>query len=63
MSRIEANRKIIAKLSVIVEQCPDWRFQQILQNAGISSRFGEDLWYEESEKTLQKLEATVDVKV
>ena len=55
MSRLEANRQIIQMLSAIVESCPDWRFQQILQNVGVSSRFGEDRWYEESEETLQKI--------
>lgn len=55
MRRLEANRQIIQALSAIVESCPDWRFQQILQNVGVSSRFGEDRWYEESEETLQKI--------
>ena len=56
MSRLEANRKIVQTLSTVVESCPDWRFQQILQNLGISSRFGEDRWYEGSEATLQNIE-------
>lgn len=56
MSRLEANRKIVQTLSAVVESCPDWRFQQILQNLGISSRFGEDRWYEESADTLQNIE-------
>ena len=34
---------------------PNWRFQQILQNVGISSREGKDLFYEESVDTLNRL--------
>lgn len=56
MSRLEANRKIVQTLSAVVESCPDWRFQQILQNIGVSSRDGRDRWYEESEETLQNIE-------
>lgn len=57
MRRLEANRKILQALSNVVESCPDWRFQQILQNVGVSSRHGEDRWYEESEDTLKNIEA------
>lgn len=53
--RLAANRAIIARLSEVVERFPDWRFQQILQNIGISSRYGEDKWYEESDVTLQNM--------
>ena len=35
MTRQEANREIIAKLSEIVEASPDLRFGQILWNVGI----------------------------
>lgn len=42
MTRLEANRKIIQKLAVVVEQFPDWRFTQIIDSQ----------WHVESEKTL-----------
>lgn len=54
-SRLESNRKIVAKLSTLVEQFPDWRFQQILQNAGVVEP-GSDQWYEESDHTLKTIE-------
>ena len=54
-TRLSANRAILARLSEVVERFPDWRFQQILQNVGISSSSGEDKWYEESAVTLQNM--------
>ena len=56
MTRLEANRKLIAKLAAIVEMQPDWRFHQILQNFDITSR-GCDQFYEESTETLANLQA------
>ena len=53
--RYESNQKIIEILSKLVERFPQWRFQQILQNADIASRDGEDLFYEESYDTLTTL--------
>lgn len=54
MSRLEANREIVAAISDLVEKYPDWRFHQILMNCDIESPNG-DRWYEESEETLKKL--------
>lgn len=44
-------------LNDLVSEHPDWRFQQILQNVGISSREGKDLFYEESVDTLDKIKS------
>lgn len=54
MSRLEANREIVAAISDLVEKHPQWRFHQILMNYDIESP-NEDRWYEESDKTLAKL--------
>lgn len=61
MKRVEANRKIVQILAGLVENYPDWRFQQILQNIGISSSDGRDRWYEESEETLKNIENSTTV--
>ena len=53
MTRLEANRKIVEKIAEAVENNPDWRFYQILQNIHVST--GEDQWYDESEKTLSEI--------
>lgn len=53
--RLEANRAIIAKLAELVEKNPDWRFHQLLQNAGVEKPL-KDQFYEESEQTLQSLQ-------
>lgn len=54
-SRYDANLQIVMVLNDLVSEHPDWRFQQILQNMGISSREGKDLFYEESVDTLNRL--------
>lgn len=54
-SRYDANLQIVIILNDLVSEHPDWRFQQILQNMGISSREGRDLFYEESVDTLDRL--------
>lgn len=51
MNRQEANRKILELVSRAVEDFPDWRFHQILQNLGVEQP-AIDQWYEESEETL-----------
>lgn len=53
-NRLRSNRLIVARLAKLVEQHPDWRFHQLLQNVGVS-RPGEDQFYEESKKTLENM--------
>lgn len=55
MTRLEANRLILAKLSKIAEEYPDWRFTQIMENSGLVDDV-DARWYEESEKTLKKID-------
>lgn len=60
MNRQEANRKILNILSATVEQHPDWRFHQILQNLDVNLRDVTtlkcfDQFYEESEETLERV--------
>lgn len=52
--RLATNREIVAKLSMLVEKYPCWRFHQLLMNVGIEEP-GQDKWYEESEATMVKL--------
>ena len=51
--RQKYNKEILEALQEIVEAVPNWRFQQIIQNIGISD--GTDKFYEESNKTYLKL--------
>ena len=68
MKRQEANRKILNLLSAAVEQHPDWRFHQILQNLDINIRDVTtlrcfDQFYEESVDTLERIEVIVKKKI
>ena len=59
MTRQEANKKILEKLTRMVEEHPDWRFGQILMNANVLLRidFGKvrDPFYDESTETLENM--------
>jgi hypothetical protein len=66
MNRQEANRIILNQISVMIEANPDLRFQQILQIMNINKTkligelpnqelICEDLFYEESTKTLERI--------
>lgn len=55
MTRLEANRLIIVKLSKAVEALPQWRFHQILHSFGIIDQEGRDRFFEESVETLKLL--------
>jgi len=64
MSRQEDNKKIVAMLEQLVMKYPDLRFQQILYNFGVvETKFNnetnqnevENLYYEESTRTLSRL--------
>lgn len=54
-SRYDSNKAIIEIISLVAEKFPDWRFHQILQNIEIIGRLGEDLFYEESIETLERM--------
>ena len=55
LSRYQANCLIMAKLQWLIDKYPDQRFVQLLENFGIID-VTKDLFYEESERTLEKLE-------
>ena len=63
-SNLETNLKIMEELTKIIENNPEWRFQQILWNCGIICRNYndqdeleiEDKFYENSEITLNTLQ-------
>lgn len=59
MTRQAANYEILNKLYAAVEQHPDWRFHQILQNLNISLPHV-DQFYEESEETLKRVEPAIN---
>jgi hypothetical protein len=53
-TRLEYNRKIIAKLSELIEQYPNFRFVQLLYACGIID--GSDRFYDESLVSYKKLD-------
>lgn len=53
-SRQTNNRKILSIISNIIEQYPDWRFQQILTNLNLVT-VGKDRFYEEPDETLKMI--------
>lgn len=52
------NMQLLDVIKEYVEKCPDWRFQQILQNIGVSMRDQGDLFYEESYETAGRVRET-----
>lgn len=54
-TRQKCNKELVAIISDFVNECPDWRFHQILQNIGITTRSGGDMFYEESSETLERV--------
>jgi hypothetical protein len=67
MTRQAANYEILNKLYAIVEQHPDWRFHQILQNLDVNLRDVTefkclDQFYEESEETLERVNRVFEVR-
>lgn len=57
MTRLDANKQILDAIAETASAYPDLRFQQILQNLGISDSDGVDRWNEESEETLKRCSA------
>ena len=52
-TRKAANRVILLIIDHVIELCPDWRFNQLLLNIGVTKP--EDLFYEESKATLERV--------
>ena len=58
-SRHASNVAIVKKLRKVIDMYPELRFVQLLYATGILD--GHDLFYEESIKTLEKMEKTIGV--
>ena len=58
-SRHASNVAIVKKLRKVIDMYPELRFVQILYAVGILD--GQDLFYEESAKTLKKMEDKLGV--
>lgn len=54
-ARHTLNCQIMARVQKVLDEHPDWRFHQALQNCGASLR-GIDEWYEEPEDTLARMD-------
>ena len=54
MNRQDANKRILELIGKAIEEFPDWRFHQILQNLGVEKP-AIDQWYEESDETLRNI--------
>lgn len=61
-SRYNSNKEILQVLELIIDRFPNWRFHQILQNIDIIDKFGTDLFFEESNKTLKKVKNNAIVR-
>ena len=59
MTRYQANKQILEKLTKLVEKYPDWRFNQILSNTDVVLE-GQDMFYDESTETLERLEIRIE---
>lgn len=55
MTRFETNKMILHLIEECVNAYPDWRFHQILQNIGVTTSEGGDMFFEESDETLNRI--------
>ena len=60
--RQEANLEILGEIKKVVEQCPDWRFGQVLFNLGIVSYDSGDVFFDESVDILHRMKSTIGGK-
>jgi hypothetical protein len=62
--RQESNRVLVQLISDMVESQPDLRFHQILHSIGVEKQLDigvtQDLFYEESVKTLERVSETIE---
>ena len=67
MTRQEANRNLVKVINAFVETYPDWRFGQILSNAGVITRKQDspfdikDPFYEESTETWERIKKVLNI--
>ena len=60
MARQDDNRKILRELGKLIDKYPDQRFGQLIANYIFPFYREEDIFFEESSKTLEKLEADIE---
>lgn len=60
MARQDDNRKILRILDKLIDENPDQRFGQIIANYIFPFYREEDMFFEESSKTLEKIEADIE---
>ena len=60
MARQDDNRKILRILGKVIDEHPDERFGQIIANYIFPFYREEDIFFEESSRTLEKLEADIE---
>lgn len=60
MTRKEANLEILARLEKLVNVCDDQRFGQIIANYILPDYRNRDIFFEESEETLENLKSMMD---
>ena len=60
-NRYQSNTVILNILTDMAQKYPDWRFNQLLQNCGVTIS-GEDLFYEESVATLERMNERLQAK-
>lgn len=60
MARLDDNKKIIRILDKLIDEYPDQRFGQLIANYIFPFYREEDIFFEESSKTLEKLEADIE---
>lgn len=60
MARQDDNRKILRILGKVIDEHPDERFGQIIANYIFPFYREEDIFFEESSRTLEKIEADIE---
>lgn len=59
MARQDDNRKILRILDELIDEYPDQRFGQLIANYIFPFYREEDIFFEESSRTLEKIEAVI----
>ena len=60
MARLDDNKKILRILGKLIDEYPDQRFGQLIANYIFPFYREEDIFFEESSKTLEKIEADIE---
>lgn len=60
MARLDDNKKILRILGKLIDEYPDQRFGQLIANYIFPFYREEDIFFEESSKTLEKIEMGIE---